>query len=346
MTVRKKLSGREKEARLLKRAYKAAAAARLMLKDLSSWEEFLEPSTTDYSSFPRKQLKFGKQDVQNRLNKEIKSFCRKNFQGVTERKLAKLYDAIKAYRGLEIPLKEFEIQYGKVNPSVIKGNPAHLTIHISLWGLQYLFPEDMLSKDVVVALDILKQSEKRLKEFKDKSHQKLSSHKAQISDGIRQKEFAQRSIVLCSFNLMEAFLNGIAWDYCQKNDISKLSKRRQGLLTDTASVSIRDKLLKYPNVICNSDFASNPRSELFLDIIKPFRDSLVHPSPFSAPEKFGGYDKLKKIYDLDEKVTIQAVELMCEIIESIYEKINGITVKPVWLKELRAAVTEYENKIS
>jgi hypothetical protein len=145
---------------------------------------------------------------------------------------------------------------------------------------------------------------------------------------------------------MEAFLNGIAWDYCQKQDTSNLSKRKQNLLTDTASASIRDKLLKYPSIICDSEIPAAPNRELFLDIIKPFRDSLVHPSPFSAPEKFGGYDKLRKIYDLNQDIAVQAVELLIEIIESSYEQINGTSKKPVWLKELKDKVLNHKKRAS
>jgi len=346
MTVRKNISGREKEARILQQSNQAAAAARLMLKEISSWEEFLEPSTIDYYDLPRRQLKSGKYDIKTRLSQEIKSFCNKNFQGITESKLSKLYEDIKAYRGLELPLKEFESKYGKVNPAVIKGNPSHLTVHISLWGLQFLFPEDILTKDLIVALGILNKSENQLKQFRDKSHQQLTSSKDQIKDGVRQKEFAQRSIILCSFNLMEAFLNGVAWDYSQNHDITKLSKRQQKLLTDTSSASIRDKLLKYPKIVCSSKSFNDSKSELFLDIIKPVRDSLVHPSPFSAPEKFGGYDKLRKIYDLNETTAIQAVETLCELIDNIYENINGVGKKPVWLQELREKVSKYEKENS
>lgn len=271
MITRTKTTGREKEARDLKRSNQAAAVARLMLKDIRSWEEFLEPSMIDYANLPRRQLKSGAYDIKKRLKKEIKSFCDKNFQGVTDSKLSKLYEDIKAYRGLEIPLKDFEYKYGKVNPTVIKGNPAHLTVHISLWGLQFLFPEDILTKDIIVALDILHKSEAELGKFKEKSHQQLSASQDQIKEAIRQKEFSQRAIILSCFNLIEAFLNGIAWDYCQRHDTSNLSKRKQNLLTDTASVSVRDKLLKYPSLICGSEIPATPNRELFLDIIKPFR---------------------------------------------------------------------------
>ena len=342
MIIKAKTTGREKEANELKRSNQAAAVGRLMLKDIRSWEEFLEPSMVDYANLLRRQLKSGTYDIKKRLRKEIKSFCDKNFQGITESKLSKLYEDIKAYRGLEIPLKDFECKYGKINPAIIKGNPAHLTVHISLWGLQFLFPEDVLTKDIIVALDILYKSEAVLGKFKNKSHIQLSANQDEIKEAIRQKEFAQRAIILCCFNLIEAFLNGIAWDYCQRHDTSKLSKRKQNLVMDTASVSIRDKLLKYPSLICGSEIPVTPNRELFLDIIKPFRDSLVHPSPFSAPEKFGGYDKLRKFYDLNQDIAIQAVELLIEIIENIYERINGTGRKPVWLKELKDKSSEYK----
>jgi hypothetical protein len=185
MITKTKTTGRQKEARDLKRSNQAAAVARLMLKEINSWEEFLEPSLIDYANLPRRQLKSGADDIKKRLKKEIKSFCEKNFQGITENKLSKLYEDITAFRGLEIPLKDFELKYGKVNPAVIKGNPAHLTVHISLWGLQFLFPEDILTKDIIVALGILYKSEAELAKFREKSHQQLSANQDQIKEAMK-----------------------------------------------------------------------------------------------------------------------------------------------------------------
>lgn len=342
----KNTTGREKEIALIKQTNQAVAVARLMLKELDSWEDFLEPSTTDYSALPRKQLKSGKNDIKKNLNKEIKAFCSKNFQGVTKKTLSKLYIDICKYRGLDIPLKEFEKKYGKVNPSVIKGNPSHLTVHISLWGLQFLFPEDLLTKDIIVALSILQKSLTSLSQFKDKTHHQINIKKPEVSEAVRQKEFAQRSIILCCFNLLESFLNGIAWDYGQNHDLSKLSNRKRNMITDAFSVSFRDKLLKYPRIISESELDFDDKCELFIEIVKPFRDSLVHPSPFSAPEKFGGYNKLRKIYDLNEHLAIQAVDLMVEIILSIYKHIYGEHKKPEWLIELAEVVENTKKNIS
>jgi len=346
MKFKSNKSGREKEANLIRRTNKAVAVARLMLKEFDNWEEFFEPKTTDYSTLPRRQLKSGKNDIKKNLNREIKEFCSKNFIGVTEKTLAKLYNDICKFRGLEIPLKEFEKEYGKVNPTVIKGNPSHLTVHISLWGLQFLFPEDILTKDIIVSLSILQNSLISLERFKNKSHTQLSIKKIEISEAVRQKEFAQRSIILCCFNLLEAFLNGLAWDYSQNHDLSKMSKRKRNTITDTFSVSFRDKLLKYPKIIGGPDFDFSEKCELFIEIVKPFRDSLVHPSPFSAPEKFGGYDKLKKIYDLNEHVAIHSVDLMTEIIICIYKHIHGERKKLTWLSELESNLQTIKKTIS
>ena len=71
---------------------------------MNTWQEFLEADVLDLESLPRRQLKSGKIDVSNRLSPEISRFCSKNFRGMTESKLSTLYEDIKAFRGLEIPL--------------------------------------------------------------------------------------------------------------------------------------------------------------------------------------------------------------------------------------------------
>ena len=223
------LKGREKEAILIKNANKAVAVGRLMLGEINEWQEFLEPETIDYSKLPRRQLKSGKFDVQNRLNRSTDDFCKKNFQGFNQKILLKLYEDLKTNRGLEIALSDFEAKYGRVNPSVLKGNPSHLTVVISLWGLQFLFPEDLLTKDIIFSLNLLKESLDGQLKYLGKSHKDVSNERNIISKNIQQQQFAQRAIVFSCFNLLEAFLNGLAWDYFQKNDISTLSNRKQQL---------------------------------------------------------------------------------------------------------------------
>lgn len=338
-----RLSGREREAKMIRQANRAAAVGRLMLGEFNSWQEFLGADVLDLENLPRRQLKSGKTDVKRRLSSEIRSFCTKNFRGMTENKLSLLYEDIKAFRGLETPLKNFEEKYARVNSKVLKGNPAHLTISISLWGLKFRFPEDELSKNLVVALQLIVQAQEELEKYRKSKHRELEKNREQIAFFMRQKTFGAHSAILYSFNLMEAYLNGLAWDYLNSHAISALSNRKKKLLEDAFSVSIREKLEKYPRIIAEKelwDVQENKETlNAFLDVIKPFRDSLVHPSPFSAPEKFGGYDKLRLLYRIDFDtglLTANLLVLLVEVIHShIYIEVDNL---PEWFTDLKQEV--------
>ncbi len=60
-----------------------------------------------------------------------------------------------------------------------------------------------------------------------------------------------------------------------------------------------------------------------LDLVKPYRDSIVHASPFDAPTKFGGYKKLEKIYSLEFDTVRTAVEKTLEAIAAIHSFIQA-----------------------
>jgi hypothetical protein len=327
-------SGREKEADAIRAADRASILGRLMLGELDDWEQFLKPDTIDYCQLPRRQLKAGHADVRKRLSKEINKFFAQNFSGLNAELISNLYDAVKRHRGLEIPLHDFEATYGKVNPVVLQGNPSHLTVSITLWGLKFLFPEDILAKDIVIALQLIQDSEKGIEKYLEQSHSSVQGKTKEFLPFIRTGKFAQRSLILCCFNLMEAYLNGLAWDYCQSHDLKALSNRKVKLLTDTSTASIRDKITKYPSIISGQDEVKLEDSQTFLDLIKPYRDSLVHPSPFSAPQKFGGYQKLKKLYELDKDIAIQAAEATTSLIKNIDHFVPRDKSPPLWLAQI------------
>ncbi|MBT3322260.1 MAG: hypothetical protein HN392_08235 [Anaerolineae bacterium] len=70
-----RLSGREREANLIRRANRAAAVGRLMLGEFYSWNQFLEADSVDLVSLPRRMLKSGLRDIKARLSQEIGAFC-------------------------------------------------------------------------------------------------------------------------------------------------------------------------------------------------------------------------------------------------------------------------------
>lgn len=345
-----KLSGREREAKLIRQANRAAAVGQLMLGELQTWQQFLEADRVDLVSLPRRNLKAGRGDVKRRVSPEIKKFCSANFQNMDERKLSLLYEAIKAYRGLEMPLSEFEGKFSAVRRAVLRGSPTHATVHISLWGLQFRFPEDDLAKDLVTALRFISETHTGLKEYRAKPHFELEKGQLEIASLMRKRMFAVRSILLCCFNLMEAYLNGLAWDYVQTHGTSSISNRQRKLLEDTASVSIRDKLNKYPELITGRKLWKEPDDEElsgFVDTLKPYRDSLVHPSPFSAPDRFGGYDKLRLFYRVDNDTAVATAELLVRIIQRIHRHIyqDDGTI-PAWVRDLESEVKNVSEQLS
>lgn len=339
-----RITGRDKESAAVESAEKAVAVGRLMLGELSDWAEFCRPATVDYNALPRRQLRSGYADVQRRLKAEIKKFCKKNFVSLDAEGLASLYEDILSKRGLEVPLHEFQRKYGQIHPKALKGSPLHLTVSISLWGLKFRFPEDLIAKDIAAALQQIRFAKQTLRPFHNLPQKSISERTGEFVPSIRNLEFAQRAIVLSCFNLLEAYLNGLAWDYCQSNSLEHLSKRKAKLLQDTTSASIRDKIDNYPWIISGKTESPLDGRTEFLEQVKPFRDSLVHPSPFTAPEKFGGYQKLQKFYELDEGVVRLAIASCLSLIASINHVVTDSEGFPEWCEVINDEIDQAVNE--
>lgn len=333
------LPGREREIGRIRQANRAAIVGRLMLGELHTWEEFLQADVVDLEALPRRQLKAGASDVRQRLPREIRRFCSRNFRGLDEGKLSLLYESIKANRGLELPLSDFEKEFALVRPEVLRGNPAHLTLSFSLWGLQFKFPELLLAKDLAMALHLAHEAEDKLAPYQEMTHPRLADARTEVACLVARKDFAARSAILCCYNLMESYLNGLAWAHLQTHDVSRLSNREKKLLEDTTGASIRDKVTKYPQLLTGRPLWQDPDEELdgFIDILKPFRDSLVHPSPFSAPERFGGYDKLRLLYRIDSDTATAATDILVKLVRRIHAHVFGDSqVLPEWVNEIKS----------
>lgn len=334
------LSGRDKEAAMIRQANRAGAVGRLMLGDTQDWIEFLRADQVDLITLPRRQLRSGKADVKSRLSKQLEQFCERNFIGMTQQRLSDMYEEIKAFRGLEMPLLEFENRFAPVRKEVLRGNPTHLTVCVSLWGLQFRIPEEDLAKDIMEAVGLAARAERQLVQFQTAPQAELLRNRETIGSWVRQKTFAARSGVIACFNLIEAYLNGIAWDYLRTADTTGLSNRGRKLLADSASASIREKLQKYPEIVAGASPWSTDDTDVaqFLDVVKPFRDSLVHPSPFAAPEKFGGYDKLRLLYRIDKETADLAASTTAKLVLRIHRHIKPGVSLPPWLEDLWAKV--------
>jgi hypothetical protein len=167
-----------------------------MLGELSDWAEFYRSATAQFRgvSSNRATQTFSADGA------EIKKFCEKNFVSLDAEELASLYDKIFSTRGLEVPLHEFERKYGKIHPKALKASPPHLTVSISLWGLKFRFPEDLIAKDIAAALQQIRPAKQALRPFHNLPQKSISERTGEFVPSIRNLEFAQRTMVLSYFN--------------------------------------------------------------------------------------------------------------------------------------------------
>ena len=126
---------------------------------------------------------------------------------MTQAKLVSLYEELKAHRGLEIPFLEFYEKYSPIKRFYEKGYPEHSTVCISLWGLQYRFPEHDFSNDMVIAIEQLNKADEKLEDYRGLEHRQLSKNKNKIADLIRKRESTKRQVMQTAFSLLECYLN-------------------------------------------------------------------------------------------------------------------------------------------
>lgn len=290
----------------------------------------------DYVSLPRHQLRSGKASLRDGRGDDLKGFCQRNFGTADASGLANLYELLYANGShLRLPLKAFAEIIGQPKKGVLRGAPRHSTVSISTWGLRTEYPEMHLVRDLATAFNSATNLGEQIHEFEGipVSKAKEIPTRSQIAGLQTHASYNRRMCVLACFNLIEAYVNGVAWDYVESHDISGLSRNRQDLLA-SGQASILDKIVKIPEIVTGKTPGPLAQDQdplkTFRDTVKPFRDSIVHASPFSAPARFGGYDKLSRIYELTLDTVRTTVTLTIDIIGLIHRFIGQEGQLPEW----------------
>jgi hypothetical protein len=192
-----------------------------------------------------------------------------------------------------------------------------------------------LARDLAVAYNDALDAHREAHEHEGVSWKRAMDQtvRGQLAAALRRGKYSMRMCLLSCFNLTEAYINGIAWEFAEGTEIAALSKNKQDLLTK-GRASILEKLVKVPALARGENLGPLAHDQdpllTFRELVKPFRDSIVHASPFSAPERFGGYDKLARVYELEMPTVTSAVTLTLEIIGTIHEFLNPGS-PPEWL---------------
>jgi hypothetical protein len=326
---------RSDEATEIVQIMRAAAVGRLMLGEIH--EPLNEISKDEYEQMPRQQLKLTRARIKESIYPQLKRFCDSNFENTKPEKLASLYNELLLQNShLRIPLSRFKEKVGNPKPNVLNGAPAHATVCISPWGLQTEFPEMHLVRDVAFSFNQAFANHKFITELGNVSWEeaKQTGRKTEIAEAFSMLKFNGRMCLLSCFNLLEAYINGLAWEYSEMTDITKLSNNKQSMITGDKG-SLLDRLVSLPPIIAGKEDGPLVRDRDPIaglgDIIKPFRDSIVHASPFSKPDRFGGYQKLDKVYSLDFSTVKNAVDLSIQVILRIDLFLGGGTSGPTWI---------------
>jgi hypothetical protein len=161
----------------------------------------------------------------------------------------------------------------------------------------------------------------------------LRRHEDESRHAVKQRLALQRAAVVASFSVIEAYLNGIAFDYLETK-AGKLDDATRALLTEWDSVkqrlqylSLRDKLLKYPRLIMGVEhppLQENNCIELrfVVETAKRVRDAIVHASPAPSIATLDP-EKEAAVYCVDFETAERVVDATVTLIRKLEEKVNG-----------------------
>ena len=292
-------------------------------------------SKSDYLSMTRAEIRQRRDTVRKFLKGELLKFCRDNFEHVSPEDFGSLYDLLLEHgNSIRIPLKRFMEIIGEFRPGRLDA-PAHATVSLSPWGLQTDYPEMHLAKDLALSFNDMLNADDKLKTYEGISWKsaKTSETSEEVGNLYRRKQFSMRMCLLSCFNLCEAYINGLAWVHLETADTTALSKNQRQVLEGNRS--LMERMEKVPAIVKGTDNSplnrNTPPLSEFQDLVKPFRDSIVHASPFSTPERFGGYDKLQKIYGLEVDTVRFAVDFVLEMIGKVNSFLTEEPDPPSWL---------------
>ncbi|MCE5306816.1 MAG: hypothetical protein LLG20_04170 [Acidobacteriales bacterium] len=154
-----------------------------------------------------------------------------------------------------------------------------------------------------------------------------------------------RATITAAFYLVEAYLNGIAFDHIIEN-ATKLTASERDLLTEWSTekqrrrpVAFRDKLLQYPRIICgvpHPPLQENncPEIRFLIETAKALRDAIVHAS--SRPDREYGMDKWCRYTNISFQDVKDTIDNAVALISSIEQTIHGSTNGIPWLQRRTA----------
>lgn len=288
---------------------KAMVLSRLLMGDFDAWEDF-EQERERATQIVNRQIA---RSVSARIGRsykdlstETESFISENFERCDYSDLARLCDVIPIRSGLYMRFDKFSNNFVPLAKHVRDRFPVHAHVSISLYGLQFEFPEHHFLKDLDVSFDQLADVRSRLAKLPPDQ----TAHKARrsdVADLVSRDKFLSRSIISASFSLVEAFLSGIFYTAIETGSFGQItcSKEFQSYASRNESAPLKKRL--HETVKFASAGNETGDDEPFKDLIefgKKYRDAIHHTTPFRRKDIEEG-SRLTALYEINRDVALR-----------------------------------------
>jgi len=212
--------------------------------------------------------------------------------------------------------------------------PHHAYIALDFEGAfragypEYYLPEVALYEDMCASFNLAMES------------QDFRTQRPVVKVDIKRHYLYLRAAVLSAFYFVEAYLNGLAFDYWWDNR-KRLSTEESDILTEWNSVkatpqwrNFRTKALQYPRLIVGSKHpplteTNSPSLSILLTDGKDIRDAIVHQNPrFEAD---GSPLKVRWLLHLRLNDVAKIVDAAVDFVKQLNPVLGNYAVKFDWI---------------
>jgi hypothetical protein len=160
----------------------------------------------------------------------------------------------------------------------------------------------------------------------------LSRAEDESAKTLKQRLALQRATVIAAFNMLEAYLNGIAFDHVELESAA-IADEAKAILTEWDErrqrpkyISLREKLLSYPKLILHLEHPPLQESncdelKYLVETAKELRDAIVHASRRPNLETIKP-EKEIAVYGVEFETVERIVDATINLIRKIEDKVN------------------------
>ena len=306
---------------------KALVVSRLMLGDISNWGIFesqraiadrITNRRAARSALSRTGHKY------NELSMETQKFIQENFVNCKSEDFSRLCDEIKPEIGFSVRLDEFEKTFFLLAASVKRRVPFYAHVHISIYGMQFEFPEHHFLRDIETSLPELMETQSLMAPFRGPAFDSKRDRKL-IAGLIAREKFLSRSIVSAAFSLIESFLSGLFFTAVHTRSIGQMLCDDMFLefsaKKESAPLKTRlDRMVRFTSMGTETG-DSEPFNTLIV-VGKHYRDAIHHTTPFQRKDiELGG--RLSALYEINNDTALCCIVLSTITLLKISFWING-----------------------